>query len=419
MKDAILCVDIGTSSLKAAYMPDSPKSIAYARANFTEKDNTKIAREWISSLKTAIEELKQKSPETGIEAICISGNGPTVVSDNGLTLLWSEKAGTTVSDKKSIWLPRLDAYRKLHTHHWYESKNVFGAPEYLIYKLTGNALTILPEERYQEIYWTNNQLKAEGFSDDEIKKLPPFVKPGSLAGKVTAQAAAETGLLEGTLVFCGAPDFIVALIGTDTLDNGAMCDRSGSSEGLNLCTPFPLNAPDIRVMPSIIPGMWNASVLIPDTGSRFAAYKEKIESSLGQKITHKNLVMQIADYDKLEEKILTPEQQKEGLAIIHDVTHQLWAGLNILKKASAEASLPSPRSITITGGQALNEKWTQIKCDTLCIPFVVTECVDAELAGDNILARISLGYYDSIEEAAFALVKKSHVYTPAVQADHA
>lgn len=27
MKDAILCVDIGTSSLKAAYMPDSPKAL--------------------------------------------------------------------------------------------------------------------------------------------------------------------------------------------------------------------------------------------------------------------------------------------------------------------------------------------------------------------------------------------------------
>ena len=94
MKDAILCVDIGTSSLKAALMPDSPKSIAYARANFTEKDESKIAREWVGALKQAVEELKQKSPDTGIEAICISGNGPTVVSNNGLTLLWSKNAPT-------------------------------------------------------------------------------------------------------------------------------------------------------------------------------------------------------------------------------------------------------------------------------------------------------------------------------------
>ena len=420
MKDAILCVDIGTSSLKAALMPDSPKSIAYARANFTEKDESKIAREWVGALKQAVEELKQKSPDTGIEAICISGNGPTVVSNNGLTLLWSKNAPTSVSDKKSIWIPRLDAFRKLHTHHWYESDKIFGTPEYLIYRLTGNAVTILPEERFREIYWTEEQLKAEGFSDDEIKKLPPFVKPGTLAGKITKQAAEETGRLEGTLVFCGAPDFVVALIGTDTLDTGMLCDRSGSSEGLNLCTPIPLNSPNIRTMPSIIPGMWNAAVIIPDTGSRFAIFKQKVEDELKTKITHKKLVAQIVDTPTLENpQILTDEQKKEGLAIIHDVTHQLWAALNILKKASEEAGLPQPRSITVTGGQALNEKWTQIKCDTLCVPFVVTECVDAELAGDNILARISLGYYDSIEEAAFVLVKKSHIYTPAMPADHA
>lgn len=419
MKDAILCVDIGTSSLKAALMPDSPKSIAYARAVFTEKDSTKLAREWPSALKKAVEELKQKSPDTGIEAVCISGNGPTVVSSDGLTLLWSENAQNSVSDTKSLWIPRLDAFRKLHSHHWYQSEKIFGTPEYLIYRLTGNAVTILPEERFREIYWTEEQLKSEGFSDAEIKKLPPFVKPGSLAGKITKEAAEETGLLEGTLVFCGAPDFIVALIGTDTLDTGALCDRSGSSEGLNLCTPVPLKAPNVRVMPSIIPGMWNASVVIPDTGSRFARFKEKVEEALNQKFTHKNLVAQLTDVPSPENpQVLTEEQKKEGLAIIHDVTHQLWAALNILKKASEEAKLPLPRTITVTGGQALNEKWTQIKCDALCIPFVVTECVDAELAGDNILARISLGYYDSIEEAAFALVKKSHLYNPAMPADH-
>lgn len=419
MNEAVLCVDIGSTSLKAAYMADSPKSIAYARSNYARKDPDRAAREWLPALKEAVKELKEKAPDTGIEAVCISGNGPTIVSDDGLTLMWYQDAPTTVSDTKSMFLPRIDAFRKIHSHHWYECKWILGAPEYLIYKLTGNAVTILPEERYRDIYWTQELLKKEGFSDDEISKIPNFVKPGAFAGKITAEAAALTGLTEGTLVFCGAPDFIVALIGTDTLDTGLMCDRSGSSEGINLCTPVPLNAPNIRVMPSIIPGMWNASIVIPDTGKRFADFKEKVEEELKTKITHKNLVAQLVDYDKPEtEKILTKEQQQAGMAVINDVTHQLWAAVNILKKASADAGLPLPRSMTITGGQALNERWSQVKTDTLCIPVSVTECVDAELAGDNILARVSLGYYDSIEEAAFALVKKAKVYMPATPADH-
>ena len=419
MKDAILCIDIGTSSLKAAYMEDSPKSLAFARYTFKDTTKQKAALEWMTGVKACLEELRMKQPEVGIEAICISGNGPTIVSEDGTTLLWSRPVPSTVTDKDSLFLNRIDGFRKTYPLEWHESTSVFSGPEYLIYSLTGAKVTILPEERYEKIYWTDAQLKAEGFSADEAAKLPVFVKPGALAGKVNKQAAELTGLTEGTLVFCGAPDFIVALIGTDTLDNGLMCDRAGSSEGINLCTSEPIYAPNIRTLPSIIPGMWNASVLIPDTGSRFAVFKDKVEKEIGQKITHKNLVALLVDWDKEgTEKIISEELKNEGLTVVHDVTHQLWAAVNILKQASQKAKIPLPRSMTITGGQALNEKWTQVKCDTLCIPISVTECVDAELVGDNVLARIALGYYDSIEEAAFALVKKAKTYMPTVPADH-
>ncbi|MBP3608666.1 MAG: hypothetical protein J6J11_10165 [Treponema sp.] len=418
MADCILCIDIGTSSLKAAYMADSPKSIAFARYNFKNSNTKTFANEWIYGLAEALKELKEKSPDTGIEAICISGNGPTLCSEDGTTLMWNQEAPTSVQNSKSIFLPRIDGFRKKYPTEWHNTNYIFSGPEFLIHQLTGAILTILPEERYEEIYWTKEQLNQEGFSDIEIKKLPSFVKSGALAGKINSKAAEITGLLEGTLVFCGGPDFIVALLGTDTLDTGLMCDRSGSSEGINLCTPEPLNYPGIRVLPSIIPGMWNAGIIIPDTGSRFATFKEKVEHYLKEPITHKNLITLITENNEKDSNIkLSEELKKEGNTIIYDVTHQLWAAINILQKASEHASIPKPKSITITGGQALNEKWTQIKCDTLCIPITVTECVDAELAGDNILARVSLGYYDSLEEAAFALVKKSKIYTPKMPAD--
>lgn len=417
MKDAILCIDIGTSSLKAAYMADSPKSVAYSRYRFTQKDSSRAASEWMTAVAAVLRELKEKSPETGIEAVCVSGNGPTIVSDSGKTLMWWEDVCSSVKDEKSIFLPRIDGFRKKYPHEWRESARVFSGPEYLLYELTGAAVTILPEKRYGEYYWTQSQLKDEGFSEDEVKKLPPFVAPGSLAGKITADAAVKTGLLEGTLVFCGAPDFIAALLGTDTLEAGRLCDRSGSSEGLNLCTPMPLSAPDIRVLPSVIPGMWNASVLIPDTGKRFADFKEKVELQLSQKITHRQLTDEIIKFGSLENSLLSKELRDEGMTVIHDAVHQIWAAFNILSDACRASSIPVPESMTVTGGQALNETWSQVKCDTLGIPVSVTECVDAELVGDNILARTALGYYDSLEEAAFCLVKMAKTYQPKIPAD--
>ena len=79
MKDAVLCIDIGTSSLKAAYMEDSPKSLAFARYTFKDTTKQKAALEWMTGVKACLEELRMKQPEVGIEAICISGNGPTAI----------------------------------------------------------------------------------------------------------------------------------------------------------------------------------------------------------------------------------------------------------------------------------------------------------------------------------------------------
>jgi hypothetical protein len=49
--------------------------------------------------------------------------------------------------------------------------------------------------------------------------------------------AASIGLPSGVPVFDSGPDFIAALVGTATLFPGRLCDRAGSSEGLNLCSP--------------------------------------------------------------------------------------------------------------------------------------------------------------------------------------
>mgnify|MGYP002626186754 FL=1 len=291
MKEAVLCVDIGSSSLKAAFMADSPTPLAFASRTFTTTGSNTFALEWVGALKEVIKELKGKSPDTGIEAICISGNGPTIVSEDGTTFMWSKYSPAKVKDSKSLFIPYLLGFKKTFPSQWHNSKKIFGAPEYLIYRLTESEVSILPEKRYEEIYWTKEQLFSEGFTEDDIKKLPNFVPSSALAGKVSQKGAQETGLIEGTLVFCGAPDFIVALIGTNTLSEGFICDRAGSSEGINLCTTKPLTSPLVRTLPSFIPGLWNASVLIPNSGSRFDSFKEKVEKLTGENFSYQNLLL--------------------------------------------------------------------------------------------------------------------------------
>ena len=349
MKDTILCVDIGTSSLKVALLPDnlSKAEVFVSRQTFPKSafENNNSASFYLPALKNALSELREKNPDCAIEAICVSGNGPTVISDDGRTFLYSDPYKSSLNTK-SLFIPRFQGFRECFPESWQKTEHLFGSPEYLLYKLTGQALSILPEKRFLTAYWTESELLSCGFSQFEIKKIPPFVNSGAFVGKVSEEAALETGLLEGTFVFAGAPDFVVALIGTGTVLPGKLCDRAGTSEGLNLCTSKPVSAPDLRTMPSVVSGMWNLSYLGND----------------------------------------------------------LARGIDLLRKAALSNGEYFPDFMTITGGQALNDDLVRQKEEASGLKILKMPIADAELIGDLILARVALGDYDDIVEAVFAIL---------------
>ncbi|WP_294429285.1 hypothetical protein [uncultured Treponema sp.] len=372
MTDTILCIDIGTSSLKAALLPDnlSKAEIFVSRQPFPKSAfrESNSAQYYLSALKAALEELHQKNPDYAIEAVCVSGNGPTLISEDGKTLLYSDlfelpslgrvahQKKEALKNTKSLFIPRLAAFRELFYENWAKSAHIFGTPEFLLYKLTGNAVSILPEERFLPAYWNDEELESCGFSASEIKKLPPFVNSGAFVGKVSEKAALETGLLEGTLVFAGAPDFVVALIGTGTVFPGKLCDRAGTSEGLNLCTAKPVSAEGLRTMPSVVPGMWNLSYLLNSSQS----------------------------------------SQRDFSELNH--------GISLLREAAVANGEAFPDCMTITGGQALSDEVIAQKEAATGLKIKKMPCTDAELIGDLILARVALGDYDDIVEAVFAIL---------------
>ncbi|MBQ9207638.1 MAG: hypothetical protein IJ158_13135 [Treponema sp.] len=387
MTDTILCIDIGTSSLKAALLPDNftKNKIFVSRQPFPERAFREhdSACYYLGALKAALAELHENCPDYAIEAICVSGNGPTVISDDGTTLLYSDSFAfpnygdsvqkeTFLKNTKSLFIPRFFAFNELFNESWKNSAHIFGSPEFLIHELTGEAVSILPEERFRPIYWSEDELKRGGFSDFDIQKIPPFVGSGAFVGKVSEKAALETGLFEGTFVFAGAPDFVVALIGTGTILPGRLCDRAGTSEGLNLCTTQPICAKGLRTMPSVIPELWNVSYLLnPQISTDFHRLKNYNSSNLCESV---------------------------------DYLNELSHGISLLREAATANGEYFPDCMTITGGQALDDALIQQKEEATGLKIKKMPCADAELIGDLILARVSLGDYDDITEAVFAIL---------------
>lgn len=412
MSNVILCVDIGTSSLKTALIDETGEVLAYSRQSFLFRYTNHAADEWLTALRNAATQLfaTQSTSFTSINAICISGNGPTLVADTGETLSWSvpvEQTGT------SLFIPRILAFKKKFRMAWAYSKHIFSGPEYLIWQLTGNAVTILPEKRFESAYWNHDALISYGLTDEEASRFPPFVAPCAKAGCLTPQSAALFSAVIPTItthipVYCGAPDFIAALVGTNTLHSGALCDRAGSSEGINLCTNSPVTGEKIRTLPSIIPGLWNASYLIPDSGTRFAAFKQKVERERGMTLSYADFVTELLSPEQNE----TDTSLAEGRKIMEAIAAEVKEGVSLLATTAAGPGVPSPHEIIITGGQAANDVWNQRKADILGINVVIPSCTDAELVGDAIFALTGLGTYKSILDASAALTKNAKVFQP-------
>lgn len=417
MAKTVLCADIGSSSLKAALITSEGKVLSKSRISFTDTDGTKAACQWKDSFLKAAKEAMDKAKDTSVDAICISGNGPTLVSQDGTILPWSAQVDQNGS--RSLFIPRIVAFKNQFEESFNSTEYLFSGPEYLIYTLTGAAVTILPEARYEEAYWSKEALIQAGLTEAETEKLPPFVAPGHQCGTLS---------LEGTTspvpVYTGAPDFLSALVGTNTLNPGDLCDRAGSSEGINLCTSVPVYGDKLRTLPSVIPGLWNVSYLLPDSGKQFSQFKARYEEYVGRETTYQDLVhdclMSDGVFPLLDQgkylMIQTALKVKDGIQAISigalSTPDSLRTDDGLLNMNLHNPDVFVPNKFVTTGGQATNNEWIQMKANITGLEIDVPECEDAELLGNAVFTFTSMGLFPSIKEAASRLCQTKERISP-------
>lgn len=382
MNNCVLAVDIGTSALKAAVVRADGKVLDFCREEFALIKipcEQKFSQKWIFAFGAACK--KMQGAICDARAICFSGNGPTLVFEDGTTLLWNapisknaelknaelENAAPDSSEifceaKKSIFIPRILAAKNIFPAQWNEGKKIFSCPEFLINKICGAQITILPEARFKAAYWSEEILDALEIPRGMLCDFFPGMK---IAGYTTEKAACEFGVPCGIPVLGAGPDFVAALIGTATIKAGALCDRAGSSEGLNLCTPFPITAEKIRTLPSPVAPFWNASFLIENPGN---TNSEKV----------KNFAQ----------------------------------GILALKECAKKHGVFFDDTIAITGGQSRDENLIQEKADAAGIKIALEQIADAELLGDAAIAFTALGEFDSLQNATDAICKKQKIFYP-------
>ncbi|MCL2210334.1 MAG: FGGY-family carbohydrate kinase [Treponema sp.] len=446
----ILTVDIGTSAFKSAVWDLDGTRLSFAsvplKSEIAEGGKHEAApSQWLEAFDTCCANLGNIA---SVQAIVISGNGPSLVpvlgelaDDNSLNVpaekarLWLDRRGVKYSEEvsalmndyvdSSFFLPKILHIKREENNLYQITKKFLGCPEFLAYTLTGQARTVFPCEGFDRWFWNDAILEKLNL---DAHKFPPFIRPGDSFGSISQKAAERFGFKKDIQIISGGPDFFTAILGSGVMEPGQACNRTGSSDGINLCTVKRINHKSLMSYAFPIEPYWNLSGMINTTGRAIEWGKELLG------------LESIGDFMALAEKsgygsgglVFLPYLSGERSPIWNPNVRALWNGINIDTGRSEfansilegigfaindvisvmEQTGEKVEQIYVTGGLAGFERLNQIKADITGKEIITCACKEAELLGLAVIGSCFLGKYSSFTQAVNALRCIKNKYKP-------
>lgn len=453
-----LCFDIGSSSLKAAIIAEEGRLLGFARRPVSLVHGEGGAHEadaigWIEAALSAGAEAAAiaRRSENGLEirAVSVSGNGPTLLTADasgiplGPALSWLDRRAIHEAEEVSVLAGKLidpTFYLPKALRLWREAapelrdriRWFFSCPEFLLYALCGEALTYLPHPGYEPYIWNERMLTSLGLPLD---RFPPFAAPARRAGGLLPAAASRLGLPPGIPVVTGFPDFLAAIVGSASVEIGVACDRSGTSEAINLCADrsFPTRA--LLSLPHPVEGLWNVSGGVSTAGAAFEwlagilgpADGKKKEAAVAGLLAEAKLSppgargLVFLPYLAGERAPLWDASRRAafiGLSVSHgrpDLVRSLCESLAFGLRLASDLALAEgmPFSLLRVSGQAAGDDFLcALKADILGVPVEAPTIGDCELVGDAAACALALGDAASLSESASLLVRIRKRFEP-------
>ncbi len=443
----ILTIDVGTTTFKGALVSHEGEVVALRKYPLLIEGGIEVdPLEWEKALASFMATLPHKGE---IEAIVVSGNGPTIVPtpdepsfEGGIITTRSAKARLWLDRRAhreaqeisslvgsyidaSFFLPKVLYLKREEGTLYQQSRYFLPTGDYINYLLTNEVGATLHADDGTKWYWDSETI---GKVDLDEEKFPPLVKSGSLVGGVSKLAAKAFGLKEGLPLYAGGPDFIATILGSGVSRPSMVCNRSGTSEGVNLCTATPLHDERLLTYKHPVEPYYNLSGVISTSGKAINWAKEllmgregelqefyKIAASaeMGEVIFlpylsgERTPIWNPAAQGVLFGLTLESGQERVARAVVEGVCFALRDVLEVMGELGGEAKV-----IRVTGGPAESTFLNQMKADVTGLKVEVPTAREAELVGLAVIGYTALGRYSSLGEGAHEMVKVGESYLP-------
>ena len=309
----ILAHDLGTSGNKATlYAADGTACASVLAAYDTRFFNGCWAEQnpddWWKAVCDSTRELLERArvDPRDVAVVALSGQmmGCTPVDAEGRALrpsmLYCDQRATAEADAILSRMSLADFYRivghrvsasySLEKLMWLRANepDVFAktaktlcAKDYVNLRLTGRMATDYSDASGTHAFdintfkWSEEVLACAGIPQDLFPEALPST---AILGGVTSEAAAATGLLEGTPVAVGGGDGSAAGVGVGCVRPGSAYNCMGSSSWIALTVKDPVVDPEMRTMnwAHCVPGYLHPSGTMQTAGSSFKWLAEQL-----------------------------------------------------------------------------------------------------------------------------------------------
>ena len=267
--------------------------------------------------------------------------------------------------------------------------------------------------------------------------LPPLVGTADVCGRVTADAAAETGLAAGTPVAGGMFDIDACGLSSGMVDESQLCMVGGTWGNNQYISRKPVVSPDVFMTSCYsIPGYYlmlegsatSASNLEWFVTEFFGAEKREAERA-GRSVWDVCNTL-VAGADPAASSIfflpflfgsnVSPDAKASliGIKGWHtrgDVLRAIYEGIVFGHRVHVERLLKfrsMPDVIRLTGGAARSEVWVQAFADCLQTPMQVPDGTELGALGAAMAAGVAAGCHAGYREAVQAMVRFSRIQQP-------